>query len=803
MTEYPPLSERMRALLSLIPPCAGLADIGTDHGYLPIAAVLSGRCAFAIAADVREGPLLAAEQNIRQFGAEGKVRTILSDGLANPEIRTSLADRAAGRDAVLLIAGMGGRTMQKILAEGGDLSCFRAMVLQPQSDPDLVRREVCRAGFRIEEETMLREEGKLYVMLRAVPGEMHLTEEEACYGPVLLDRADSVLAEHLKQQREVLQGIADSMTGAVSEKSVSQREQLAERLRILGLAEERFLQTTTEVSGKGDTMPEVMLDGKKTAIDSGETCLTLAAKLNPDEKDPILLARVNGQLRELRETLKDGDEVSFLSFRDFIGFETYRRSCSMLFLKAVSDLKGIETAGKVVLHFSIGGGFYYTVDGFEADEEFVAAAEERMHELVAEDLPFEKMSIPTREARRIFREAGMHDKESLFRFRQSSRTNVYSLGGMMDYYYGYMAPSTGVLKYFSLTKYGDGLALIMPRRKEPGVIAPLSTQQKYFAAQLDGEAWGEKIGIENIADLNERICEGAMANPILQSEAYHEARISEIAEMIAKRGDVKFVMIAGPSSSGKTTFSQRLMTQIAVRGIVPHYIGVDNYFVDRDHTPIDENGNKDYECLEAIDLEVFGKDMTTLLEGGTIDVPSFNFIEGKREYKGETLSLPDKEILVIEGIHCLNDKLSYMLPTESKFKISISALTQINIDGHNRLPANDGRLLRRMVRDMRTRGHSASATIAMWESVRRGEEKHIFPFQESADVFFNSALAYEIAVIKQYAQPILYAIPEDDPTHEEAKRLLKVLDYVIGIPADLVPTNSILREFIGGGCYHL
>ena len=262
-------------------------------------------------------------------------------------------------------------------------------------------------------------------------------------------------------------------------------------------------------------------------------------------------------------------------------------------------------------------------------------------------------------------------------------------------------------------------------------------------------------------------------------------------------------MIAGPSSSGKTTFSQRLSVQLFAHGLKPHFIGVDNYYVNRDDTPLDENGEKDYECLEAVDIKQFNEDMTSLLNGERVDIPVFNFVEGKREYRGNYLQLGPDDILVIEGIHCLNDRLSYTLPKESKYKIYISALTQLNIDEHNRIPTTDGRLIRRMVRDARTRGTSASKTLSMWASVRRGEQKNIFPYQESADAMFNSALIYELAVLKQYAEPALFQIPKDDPCYQEAKRLLKFLDYFVGIPSTDVPNNSILREFIGGGCFKL
>lgn len=317
------------------------------------------------------------------------------------------------------------------------------------------------------------------------------------------------------------------------------------------------------------------------------------------------------------------------------------------------------------------------------------------------------------------------------------------------------------------------------------------------------DEWGNMQHIGTIGDLNDRICEGNINDMILVQEALQERRIGEIAEDIVKRGGVKFVMIAGPSSSGKTTFSHRLSIQLRTYGLTPHPIALDDYFVNRENTPKDENGNYNFECLEAIDVEQFNKDMLDLLAGKTVELPSFNFKTGQREYRGNVKTLGAEDILVLEGIHGLNDAMSYALPNASKYKIYISALTSINIDDHNRIPTTDGRLLRRMVRDARTRGTPAKRTIGMWPSVRKGEEEYIFPFQESADAMFNSVLIYELAVLKQYAEPLLFGIGKGEPEYYEAKRLLKFLEYFIGVSSDNLPKNSICREFIGGSCFHV
>ena len=321
--------------------------------------------------------------------------------------------------------------------------------------------------------------------------------------------------------------------------------------------------------------------------------------------------------------------------------------------------------------------------------------------------------------------------------------------------------------------------------------------------QKESEEWGDKLDVATVGDLNDRITREGVQSLMLIQEALHEAKISSIAEEIQRRGNVKFVMIAGPSSSGKTSFSHRLSIQLAAHGLKPHPIGVDNYFVNREHTPLDEFGEKNFECLEAIDIKQFNEDMLNLLAGKKVDLPTFNFKTGYREYRGDQLQLGKDDILVIEGIHGLNDKLSYALPKESKFKIYISALTQLNIDEHNRIPTTDGRLIRRIVRDARTRGTSAKDTIARWPSVRRGEEQNIFPFQEEADVMFNSALVYELACLKVYAEPLLFGIDKSEPEYQEAKRLLKFLDYFVPVPCEGVPFNSLLREFIGGSCFNV
>ena len=549
-------------------------------------------------------------------------------------------------------------------------------------------------------------------------------------------------------------------------------------------------------------MAAVMIGGERYEYPKGTPYRVIAEELQEKEKEDILLVRADGKLRELHKELSGDCSLSFITAEDKEGWQTYQRSAVFLMLKAFYETAGKENVKKVTVCFSVGQGLYIEPEGeFELNEELLKAVKDKMEELRKKRLPIIKKSLNTQEAVEHFHCHGMYDKEKLFRFRRASRVNVYSIDKFEDYFYGYMVPDTGYIKYFDLTLYEQGFVLLLPKRSAPRTIEPLVPRKKLFAVQRQSERWGEKLGIFDVGSLNEAITQGRMNEMILMQEALQEKQIGDIAEQIAARPDRKLVMIAGPSSSGKTTFSHRLSIQLRGLGLNPHPISVDNYFVNRVNSPRDENGNYDYEALECIDMERFNADMADLLAGKTIELPQYNFVTGEREYKGDFMTLRKGDILVIEGIHCLNDRLSYALPKESKFRIYISALTQLNIDEHNRIPTTDGRLLRRMIRDARTRGSSAQDTIRMWDSVRKGEERNIFPFQESADVMFNSALLYELAVLKQYAEPLLFGIPQDAPEYAEAKRLLKFLDYFLGVGSENIPHNSMIREFIGGSCF--
>ena len=550
-------------------------------------------------------------------------------------------------------------------------------------------------------------------------------------------------------------------------------------------------------------MAQVKIHGITKEYPEGTTWMEVVREHQKGYEYDILLVRVNGKLQELHKQVKDC-ELSFVTAKDKPGMSAYQRSASLMMLKAFYSVAGAGNVEKLMIDFSIGRGFFVEARGnFVLDQEFLDAVKAKMREYVERKIPIMKRSVSTDDAIELFEKLGMYDKARLFRYRMVSRVNIYSIDGFEDYYYGYMVQNTGYIKHFDLIPYHYGFVMVMPDRNTPDILHKFAPSDKLFATLSESTEWGRRMDLETVGALNDRIAKGDMSHLILIQEALQEKKIAEIAAQIAARKNARFVMIAGPSSSGKTTFSHRLSVQLEAIGLKPHPIAVDNYFVNRVDSPRDEHGNYNYEILECLDVELFNRDMTGLLEGKRVELPYYNFKKGVREYKGNFLQLGEGDILVIEGIHCLNDRLSYTLPADSKFKIYISALTQLNIDEHNRIPTTDGRLLRRMVRDARTRGSSARETIRMWPSVRRGEEENIFPFQEEADAMFNSALVYELAVLKQYAQPLLFAIPRDSEEWLEAKRLLKFLDYFIGVSSEDIPKNSILREFIGGSCLNV
>lgn len=542
-------------------------------------------------------------------------------------------------------------------------------------------------------------------------------------------------------------------------------------------------------------------DGQVMAVTASEsdTLEAVADRFKDYYEDDIILGIVNGRLRELNKKIKSDCELSFVTTADRDGRRTYRRSVVLLLQRAIYDVYGSMTQLHVM--HSLGEGYYCQLEKSvtEHDIDRIVCS---MYSFVEKDLPITKHSAKTQYAEQLFKEKGQHDKERLLHYRRSSRVNLYELDGVVDYFYGFMAPSTGMLKYFDIVPYESGFVLLFPGAHSRSV-EPLVTSNKLFHTLDDSREWSKMLGIGTIGSLNDAIAAGRGQEIMLLQEALMEQKIGNLAAQIASDDKKKFVMIAGPSSSGKTSFANRLSIQLIAKGRKPHPLSLDEYYVDREFCPKNPDGSFDFECLESIDIKLFNEDMNRLLKGEAVDMPSFNFKTGKREYRGRKLVLGPDDILVIEGIHGLNDRLSQLIPSEHKFKIYISALTQLNIDEHNPLSTTDERLIRRIVRDARTRGTNAMETIAMWPSVRKGERENIFPFQEQADVMFNSALVYELAVLKVYAEPLLFGIERDCPEYLEAKRLLKLLDYFLPMPADGIPNNSLLREFVGGSCFNV
>ncbi len=518
-------------------------------------------------------------------------------------------------------------------------------------------------------------------------------------------------------------------------------------------------------------------------------------------KDTVVAAITDGKLRELGFKLKNDTEVKPITVSSVIGFDMYKRSLLLLLFKALHDVIGEENY-TTNIQFTVGKGYFgkLTSDTVKVTDELLKKVKARMDEIVKADLPIVKKTMLTQDAMEYFARHDIPLKAELLKYRRSASINIYAIEDHIDYFYGFMLPSTGLLQKFDLIRYDDGFILVIPIRKEFSIDFTYEVPKKLYSVLKQSEEWGRMQGIRTVSELNDLIVSGNQNNLILVQEAIMEKQIADIAERILEDGK-KIVLIAGPSSSGKTTFSRRLSIELIAHGLKPHPISLDNYFLERVETPKDENGKYDFESLAAMDLKLFNEHMSRLLKGETVEIPRFDFTVGEKKYVGDYMTLGDDDVLVAEGIHALNPLMTESLPDESKFKVYISALTQLNIDEHNRVSTTDGRLLRRIVRDARTRGNDAKRTISMWESVRHGEENNIFPFQEEADVMFNSALIYELAAIKQYAEPLLFNVPTDSEEYYEAKRLLKFLDYFLGMDISLVPQNSLLREFIGGGCF--
>ncbi len=511
----------------------------------------------------------------------------------------------------------------------------------------------------------------------------------------------------------------------------------------------------------------------------------------------VIAAIVDGALRELSFPINRDVEVRPVLLSDSDGMRIYRRSLSFVLVVAAHEL---FPERKIRIDHSLPFGGYYcnVVRGQPFSAEEIAQLKARMTQIIAANEPITRMPISLEEAFARFEQQKDEDKLRLLRHRKKNYLIVYHLRGVYDYFYGYMVPSTGYLQVFDLTQDGDGFILHYPRHHAPTVIQPITALPKLREVFRRAGRWLELLGVEDIGELNDAILAGRARELILVAEALHESNLADVADAIVARPEVRLVLIAGPSSSGKTTGSKRLAIQLMAHGLKPYTLGMDNYFVDREQTPRDAQGNYDFEHLHAVDLELFNAHLLALMEGREVHLPRYNFITGKRE-TGDTVQLTREHILIVEGIHALNPELVRAIPPERCFRLYISCLTQLNIDRHNRVPTTDVRLLRRIVRDARTRGYSALDTLSRWESVRAGERRWIFPYQENADLMFNSALVYELAVLRPLAEPLLLQVERDSPHHIEAKRLLSFLSWVEPLRrTEIIPSNSLLREFIGG-----
>ena len=536
----------------------------------------------------------------------------------------------------------------------------------------------------------------------------------------------------------------------------------------------------------------------------GTSLREIADDQNIKLNKPLVGAFVNNKVKELDYAVFKPKVVQFFDLESVEGQRMYNRSLCMLLAKTLND---VEPELRVVVDHSISKGFYcelVTKEGkeFKATEDLVLKIRGRMQMLVDVNLPIDRKEILSSKAADIFESQGLGDRVEMFKHRPRFFSSIYSIDGFQDYYTSYLVPSTNYLTVFDLIPYYDGMLLRFPTDFKTMTIAPLEKQDKLFEVFREYKSWSKLLGISTVDSLNKAVATGEAGDIIKVAEALQEKKIAQIADRIKQAGNVKLVLIAGPSSSGKTTTSKRLCVQLRVAGMKPVQISLDNYFVDREKTPRDESGEYDFEALEALDYQQFNKDILDMMDGKRVEMPVFNFQTGKREYRGEFMTADEDTVFVVEGIHGLNPTLSEMIPADRKFKIYVSALTPIGVDYHNRIPTTDNRLLRRIIRDFRYRHYSAEETIKRWPGVRRGEDRNIFPFQEEADIMFSSALPYELGVIKKYAEPILRGVSERAPEYAEAQRLIKFLSYFKEFPDDEIPPTSILREFLTGSSFH-
>lgn len=545
---------------------------------------------------------------------------------------------------------------------------------------------------------------------------------------------------------------------------------------------------------------EATIDKKKYKLSKGMTLEEISKEFQKNFKYPILLASVNNRLRELTEVVTDDAEIKFYDLTSREGSRTHISGLTYMLLYTVKKLYG-EDANLIVQH-SLDKGIYIETN-FKLTEARLQNIKETMQTLIDADMPITKSTVDRLEAIKYFEKLKDFSKAGVMSYNTNSYVTLYRLGNYYNYFYTLMPSSTERVKDFDLTYIKEnGFVLRFPTVYIPNKIKEYDHHPHMFEVFKECRDWAKIINVENSVDLNRLVSLGKISDLIRIDETLQSNRLLTLAKTISsKKDEIKIVLMAGPSSSGKTTTSRKLCMYLQSFGLNPKVLSMDDYFVDRKDNPVDENGKPDYECLEAIDMKLFDKQIEELLKGKNIRIPTFNFALGEKEYKKD-MQLDEKDILVIEGIHALDSKVLTNIPREKKYKIYISALTELNMDDHNRISTTDNRLLRRIIRDNRTRNYSVEHTLRTWGSVRRGEEKYIFPFQDDADFTFNSALIYEIGVLKTYVEPLLYSVSQDSEYYEEAKRLINFLRLFLPIPADVIPQDSILREFIGNSCFH-
>lgn len=544
---------------------------------------------------------------------------------------------------------------------------------------------------------------------------------------------------------------------------------------------------------------EILMEGQRLPAKAGERISDFFKRFPPKEPKP-LAAKLNQHLVSLDTPIRWGCKVTPVGLRQREGTAVYRRSACLILYEAVKEL---YPQARVIVGQSLGGGYYFDLQADPPLEEgHLARIEARMHQIIEENRPFQRQILASEEAKEYFRTEGYEDKVKLLTTTRWIEVRLVGCGVYKDIQYGPVVPSTGYIDQIRVVPYPPGFVLSFPDYRQPDLLPETPSEPHLFQIYKETKNWNRILGVVNVGQLNEACLSGEIGEVIKIAEGFHEKKIAEFADIVASRRDkVRLVLIAGPSSSGKTTFSKRLMIQLRVNGLRPITLSTDNYFVGRAQTPLDEDGKPDFECLEAVDLPLFNRHMEELLAGKEVAIPIYDFFTGSRSPKTETLKLGPNDILLVEGIHGLNPQLSASVAAEAKLKIYISALTQLGLDDHNRIMTTDVRLIRRIVRDRKSRGHSASRTIGMWPSVLRGERRNIYPFQEDADVMFNSTLIYEPAVLRLYAERFLLEVPTDDEAFCEAYRLLHFLRMFVPVFADEVPHTSILREFIGGSTF--